>query len=243
MFFVSAAVVLVGAIGVVTMRNPVHAALSLVLTLFGISIQFINLEAYFLAAVQVIVYAGAIVVLFLFVIMLLGVDKSEDIRAEPIIAQRQFAALAAAGLLVLGVLVAIAFSGDLTGVPQRTESPTNGGLAIDFAVENENGFTVPPEENVRDVGRVLFTEYVFAFEITAILLTIAVVGAVVLARRPTGELEDLPEAEPSWGLVSSPVPPLLVDDDTAADDGAEASDDSDGSDETLDSVEAGGSET
>ena len=79
-----------GAIGVVVGRNPVHSALMLVMTLFGVAVLFVAQEAHFLAAVQVIVYAGAIVVLFLFVIMLLGVDREEDIvgravtRAAPV---------------------------------------------------------------------------------------------------------------------------------------------------------------
>ena len=129
-FFISAAIILAGGLGVIVLRNPVHAALSLVMTLFGVAVLFINLEAYFLAVVQVIVYAGAIVVLFLFVIMLVGVDKSEDVRAEPIIGQRQFAMLAGAGLLALAVVVGIGFAGDVTGQPVRVESPSNGGLAI-----------------------------------------------------------------------------------------------------------------
>ena len=79
-FVVAAAMVLGGAVGVVVRSHPVHAALSLVLTLFGIAVLFIAQEAHFLAAVQVIVYAGAIVVLFLFVIMLLGVDNAEDLQ-------------------------------------------------------------------------------------------------------------------------------------------------------------------
>ena len=83
-FAAAAAVILVGAIGVVTSRNPVHAALSLVMTLFGVAVLFIEQEADFLAAVQIIVYAGAIVVLFLFVIMFLGVDRAEDIKVEPL---------------------------------------------------------------------------------------------------------------------------------------------------------------
>ena len=76
-FTVAAVIVITSALGVVLSRNPVHAALSLVATLFGIAILFVAQEAHFLAAAQVIVYAGAIVVLFLFVIMLLGVDKSD----------------------------------------------------------------------------------------------------------------------------------------------------------------------
>ena len=83
-FIVAATIVLVGAIGVVVRSNPVHCALSLVMTLFGIAVLFIAQEAHFLAAVQVIVYAGAIVVLFLFVIMLLGVDRAEDLSVDPL---------------------------------------------------------------------------------------------------------------------------------------------------------------
>ena len=90
-FIVCAVIVLAGALGVVLARNPVHAALSLVGTLFGMAVLFLNLEAHFLAAVQIIVYAGAIVVLFLFVIMLLGVDRLEDLSVEPIAGQRTLA--------------------------------------------------------------------------------------------------------------------------------------------------------
>ncbi len=74
-----------------------HAALSLVLTLFGVAVQFVALEAHFLAAVQVIVYAGAIVVLFLFVLMLLGVDQAEDLSVEPLPIQRPLAAIMGVG--------------------------------------------------------------------------------------------------------------------------------------------------
>ena len=73
------------------MKNPVHAALFLIMTLFGVAIAFVAQSADFLAAVQVIVYAGAIVVLFLFVIMFLGVDRREHIRFEPLVGQRAFA--------------------------------------------------------------------------------------------------------------------------------------------------------
>ncbi len=212
-FFISAAIILGGGVGVIVARNPVHSALSLVATLFGVAVIFIDLEAYFLAAVQVIVYAGAIVVLFLFVIMLVGVDKAENVSVEPIIRQRQFAMLAAAGMVIVAVLVGIAFSGTVTGQPQ------NADLEISRAVENADGTTTPPStSNVRQLAEALFTDYVFAFEITALLLTIAVVGAVILARRPTGELETLPDVEPSWALVPEPEPPADVGEDTESDD-------------------------
>ena len=174
-FVVSAAIVLAGAFGVILSRNPVHAALSLVATLFGIAVLFIAQDAQFLAAVQVIVYAGAIVVLFLFVLMLLGVDQAEDLSVDPLIGQRPLAILtAAAGLAVL--LVAL-LGGD---------TPATGLHAATEAISD----TVP---NINQLGTVLFTDYVLAFEITAILLTIAVVGAVVLANK--GDDEDVDAEE------------------------------------------------
>src|SRR5881392_3957452 len=95
-FVVAAAVVIIGALGVVFSRNPVHAALNLVMTLFAVAVLFVEQQADFLAAVQVIVYAGAIVVLFLFVIMLLGVDRAENLETEPLPGQRP-AAIALGG--------------------------------------------------------------------------------------------------------------------------------------------------
>src|SRR6187399_3301757 len=95
-FVIGAAIIIAGALGVVLRPNPVHAALSLVMTLFGVAVLFVAQHADFLAVVQVIVYAGAIVVLFLFVIMLLGVDRTMDLQVEPIPLQRPLA-------LVMGV--------------------------------------------------------------------------------------------------------------------------------------------
>ena len=164
-FLVAAAIVLAGAFGVILYRNPVHSALSLVATLFGVAVLFVAQDAQLLAAVQVIVYAGAIVVLFLFVIMLLGVDKADSLREDPLPGQRPLAILG--GAATLGLLLVILLSQD---------DPTTGGDGV-------GGFGDRP--NVEALARVLFSDYVFAFEITSLLLTIAVVGAVVLAKRPT----------------------------------------------------------
>src|SRR3978361_2391119 len=90
-FVIAGAMVLGGVLGVILRSHPVHCALSLILTLFGIAVMFIAQNAQFLAAAQVIVYAGAIVVLFLFVIMLLGVDTAENLRIEPFKIQRPLA--------------------------------------------------------------------------------------------------------------------------------------------------------
>jgi NADH-quinone oxidoreductase subunit J len=164
-FIVAATIILVGALGVVLRSNPVHCALSLVMTLFGIAVLFIAQEAQFLAAVQVIVYAGAIVVLFLFVIMLLGVDSAEDLSVEPLAGQRPAAVIA--GVAMGGLLLAAIFSG---------ARAVTGAKASSGAID-------PNEANIVTLARSLFTDYVFAFELTSALLVIAVVGAVVLARR------------------------------------------------------------
>jgi len=165
-FLVAAVVVITGAIGVVMSRNPVHAALNLVLTLFGVAVLFVAQQANFLAAVQVIVYAGAIVVLFLFVIMFLGVDREENIGEEPLRFQRPLAgiliALTAAGLLLVGVNTKWAVGAHSVAGPATNQ----------------------PGGDVAALGRSVFTTYLFPFEATAALLVIAVVGAVVLARRP-----------------------------------------------------------
>src|SRR4051795_13100270 len=104
-FVISAAMVLGGGLGVVLRSHPVHAALSMVLALFGVAVMFVSQEAHFLAAVQVIVYAGAIVVLFLFVIMLLGVDVAEDLQIEPFKMQRKVAAGVGGGVIGLIILL------------------------------------------------------------------------------------------------------------------------------------------
>src|SRR5271154_1461146 len=104
-FVTSALLILSGAIGVITVKNPVHAALCLIQTLFGVAVAFIAQSADFLAAVQIIVYAGAIVVLFLFVIMFLGVDRREHIHFEPLVGQRAFAAVGVA--ITVGGLITL----------------------------------------------------------------------------------------------------------------------------------------
>ncbi len=143
------------------------------------AVEFLVVEAHFLAAIQVIVYAGAIVILFLFVIMLLGVDQAEDMRIEPIIGQRPLAVITGGALL--GLLLAIINSADsLTG----TRSASRSLDAIDQFGE--------PLPNVNQLAESVFTEHVFAFEVTGLLLTVAVVGAVVMARRIPGAMQPLP---------------------------------------------------
>ena len=186
-FAASAAVILVGSIGVVTSRNPVHAALSLVMTLFGVAVLFIEQQADFLAAVQIIVYAGAIVVLFLFVIMFLGVDRGEDVTIEPLLGQRPLA-FAFSAITLGGVLAMAATAHWVTGARQVV-GPIQGHVTRSLS---------SPSGEPAQLGKQLFTTYLFAFEATAALLVIAVVGAVVLARRPPtvhAEQEEETESE------------------------------------------------
>ncbi len=180
-FFSAAVMILGGAIGVITLKNPVHAALGLVLTLFGVAVQFVAMEANFLAAVQVIVYAGAIVVLFLFVIMLLGVDESIDLSIEPIAIQRPLAAVMGIGLLgLLGAAI----------VRAEDALVINPGSGIDTAQETGNN-----DANIQQLAANLYGDHVFAFQLTSVLLIVAVVGTVLLTRKwprsiPTTESSD-----------------------------------------------------
>ncbi len=186
-FIVCALIVLAGGLGVVSSRNPVHAALSLIATLFGIAVLFLNLGAELLAVVQVIVYTGAIVVLILFVMMLLGVDSEEDLETEPLVGQRLLAGLV--GLLFLGAILAIIIIGK--------ESIVTGSHSVTSAIS-------PTVSNITQIGTELFTTYVFPLEVTAGLLTIAVVGAVVLSRRPR-DLEPIPEPESMTDMGDEPL--------------------------------------
>jgi NADH-quinone oxidoreductase subunit J len=162
-FYICAVAVITGALGVVLAHNPVHSALFLLLTLVSVAILFLQQDAALVAIIQIVVYASAIVVLFVFVIALLGVDQHESFD-EPSLFQRP-AAIVLGGLLLVQVIV-------LAGRHWATgEHSVRGALSS------------PRGGNVETLARSLFTDYVWAFEITAVLLVIAVVGGVALARR------------------------------------------------------------
>ena len=160
-FVVLAPLSVVSAVGMVLSRNAVYSALLLVVNFFCLAGFYVLLEAQFVAAVQVIVYAGAIMVLFLFVLMLLGIGN-EVVVKEQMRGQRP-----AAVLLTLGLLVAIV-GGLAAGVFDAEPAS--------LAVANEGG-------NVQAIGRILFTRYTFAFETAGVLLVVAAVGALVLGKR------------------------------------------------------------
>jgi NADH-quinone oxidoreductase subunit J len=156
LFAVVAACAVASAVGLVVRPNPLHGALFLVANLFCVAVLYLMLRAEFLALVQVIVYAGAIMVLFIFAIMLLIPGKAEA-GPDPLARQRLLALPFAA---IVGVVVALVL-------------PGAGARLVPAG----------PPAGVRALGERLFTDYLFPFEVTSILLLAALVGALVLARR------------------------------------------------------------
>jgi len=199
-FVVASVIVLAGALGVVLSANPVHSALSLVATLVGIALFFLQMGAQLVAAVQVIVYASAIVVLFVFVIMLLGVDRKErvaDIRRPQTILALVFG-IAAAVLLI----VAAGGSWETTapkssrGALADTAVTTTAPGAGDAASVAAEATASADAGNIKTVSRSIFETFGWPLQLTAVLLTLAVVGAVILAKRSVGGAAiDLVDAE------------------------------------------------
>ena len=158
LFILFGAIAVCGAIMVVTRKSPMASALYLILTLFAVAALFVLRQAHFLAAVQVIVYAGAVVVLFVFVIMLINVPE-DRLPVERATTTRVLGVLAA-GMFILESAV----------------------LARRFWMQKGPAAEVG---TVETVGRALFTDYLLAFEITSVLLLAAVIGAIALAKRKT----------------------------------------------------------
>lgn len=163
-FWILGPISLAGGIGMVTFRNAVHSALSLAATMMALGAMYVIQQGPFIGLVQVIVYTGAIVVLFLFVIMLLGIDRNEQVFADTFHGQRIFAAVV--GLCVLAEVI---FLG--------AHEWTTGASSVAGAVKSTSS------SNVSIIGDALFTTYLLPFEITSALLVVAVIAAVVLARR------------------------------------------------------------
>ena len=159
-FWILAALVVGSAVGLVVRRNPIHGALFLVVNLGGVAALYLMMHAEFLAAAQVIVYAGAIAVLFVFAIMVL-IPGKEETGPDPLRSQRLLAVPVAGLLLVL--LAVMLRSALFRGAAPAAAVP--GGVAA--------------------IGRALFTDYLFPFEVTSVLLLVALVGVIALAKRRT----------------------------------------------------------
>ncbi len=159
-FFYFAGVILLTASLVVALRNPIYSALSLLVMFFHVAGLFVTLHAEFLAAIQIIVYAGAILVLYLFVVMLLNVKK--ELRFHQ---QRTVGVLLGVTLLAEGLLLSFRGEGPKFGTKDPVESITR-------AVGNTEG-----------IGEVLYSTYLFPFEIASLILLVAMIGAVILTKK------------------------------------------------------------
>jgi NADH-quinone oxidoreductase subunit J len=169
-FWILGPIALAGAIGTVTLRNAIHSALSLVATMGSLGAFYVIEQGPFLGLVQIIVYTGAIMILFLFVLMLVGRDSSDSI-VETLRGQRVAALLFGLGF---ALLVAIGVAKAVHAIKPVDLSGTAKGAGAE-QVLNSNG------SNVNSVAEVLFTRYLFAFELTSALLIVAAVGAMILA--------------------------------------------------------------
>ncbi len=168
LFYVFGAVAIGASLLVIAQRNPIYSVLLLIASFAALSGLYVLLDAEFVAAIQIIVYAGAIMVLFLFVVMLLNApheETAEDIRMHPL---RHYGPMRFGALLALALLVEL-----LWAVTRGQPGP--------------DGFERASAGSVAGLGQVLFTEYAFAFEVTSVLILVAMVGAVVLARRDVKE--------------------------------------------------------
>jgi NADH-quinone oxidoreductase subunit J len=167
LFYIFAAIAVVSAILVITRKNVVHSAVCLAATLLSVAGIFLNLRAEFLAGVQVIVYVGGILVLFVFVIMLISVEKT--------VHERQFGKG-----WIIGLVAALLLIAELGFVVWRGKDSLALGRVAEPAV-SPLGFV----GNSQMVGEMLYTKYLLPFEIASILLLVAIVGAVALAKRKT----------------------------------------------------------
>jgi len=168
-FAISAVVAVFGAVMMIAQKNPVASVLFLILSLLAQAVCYVQLGALFLGAVLVVVYAGAIMVLFLFVIMLLNLRGCEDL-GMPAHPMHSFAKFLLAGLLGLELVLIV-----------KTVFMTQAATGIMAKPESDFG-------SVTQVAKLLFTKYMYPFQLTGILLLVALVGAVVLARKDRSEI-------------------------------------------------------
>jgi NADH-quinone oxidoreductase subunit J len=158
-FYLLAGIMLIGGILVITCKNPVHSALALIVTLLAQASIYLMLYAPFVAGVQIILYAGGIMVLFLFVIMLVNIDRSMK--------ERQFNSQ-----WVVGIVAATALGGLFIAVY------TNGK-----DIFPDRALSIVEGDNTQRVATLLYGQYMFAFEIASLLLLVAIIGAVVMAKK------------------------------------------------------------
>ena len=168
-FFVLAVASIATALGVILFRNAVHSALSLILTLLFLALFYLQLGAMFIAVVQILIYAGAIMVLFLFVVTMLASEARDTRLPDRIPWQRGVAATL--GLILVGALSYLLFTGTSTIDAARTIGP-NGLAHVELLQGDTQAF-----------GLALFHGFAFPFEVTSLLIVVAILGAMVLGRK------------------------------------------------------------
>jgi NADH-quinone oxidoreductase subunit J len=161
-FFYFAAVIALTALLVVALRNPIYSALSLLIMFFHVAGLYVTLHAEFLAAVQIIVYAGAILVLYLFVVMLLNVKQDDRYH-------RQWPVAAVVGLALAAEAVVLAL--------------VKGGPPAPAAVIAAAGPSTESSGNTEALGNALYSTYLFPFEVASLVLLVAMIGAIILAKK------------------------------------------------------------
>lgn len=159
LFFFVAFIAIASAVYFVFSRNPMYAILSLIVTMFSIAGLYVLLNAQFLGIVQIIVYAGAIMVLFLYILMMLNLNKADETKKQNI---TKFIGIFSAGILLVGIL------GAFKGLKQNLVAPEG----IDHSI----GLT-------KNLGKLLFNEYVLPFELASILILAGIVGAVLIGKK------------------------------------------------------------
>ena len=159
LFSYFASVIVITAILVVALRNPIYSALSLLVLFFHVAGIYVLLDAEFLAAIQIIVYAGAILVLYLFVVMLLNVKAEGGYHRQ----------------LVLGLLLGFAIAAEVIYAVGRSSFGTG--------ISRSPPTSTPPVGNTEAIGQLLYTTYLFPFEVASVILLVAMVGAIILTKK------------------------------------------------------------
>lgn len=178
-FAVFALLTLASAAGVILLKNPVHSALCLLVALCGVAALFALLMAEFLAVVQLLVYAGGVMVLFLFVIMLVDLEQRGLDREAGRVAPRP----SVPARIAWGVLALITAGGLGWVLSRAAARPAPAPAALDAALRGGFGSDGQVMGNIEQIGQLLFTQYLLPFELASVLLLVAMVGATVLARK------------------------------------------------------------
>ncbi len=189
-FYLFSALAVAGAVALVSFRNPVTSAMWMVVSFIGMAALFILLNAYFVGVIQVLVYTGAIMVLFLFIIMLLDVKFEERVKARP-------------AFLAAGLVIPALFMIQLAGVLRETPNETSPALALNEAAEHfahrpaiqasladEASPTLP---DVHLVGDALFTRHNFPLQVVGVLLLVGTIGVVALSKKQSARPQDTPD--------------------------------------------------